>query len=297
LSNFAESIDQRLYTQFRDLIRDRTGIVLRSNASDTERMKLQNRLSRPMKALGLPTFEQLWQTLKSSRPESTEWQLFIHAVSTHKTDFFREPAHFQHLTRHAVSIWRRNRGSVKVWSAACSTGEEPVSAAIALLSSAVSRAQIQTGKFQILATDLDPVVIETAKQAIYPKPDLPQPTLKEHFLEGTGTNASLVKVKDHVRNHIQYARFNLIHSAYPSQRPFDAIFCRNVLIYFDEPTRDAVVTKLAQSLAPGGLLFFGHAESFSYRHDLECVAPTVYRNKKNSPGPTSATRATTRTNR
>lgn len=282
MSNSGDRIDANLYARFRSLIAERTGIVLRQHAGDSECTKLQNRLNRPLKQLGLTTFEQLWGALNTSKPESREWTLFVHAVSTHKTEFFREPAHFQHLGRHAVALWKRNHSPVNVWSAACSTGEEAVSAAITLANHSGSDSQATSTRFQILATDLDSVVVETAKNAIYPKPDLPTATLRDHFLEGTGDKASLVRVKDHLRAAIRYDQFNLLEPNYPAHKPFDAILCRNVLIYFTEQTRDRIVTKLTEALAPGGLLFLGHSESFSYREDLECVAPTVYRNKRTS---------------
>jgi chemotaxis protein methyltransferase CheR len=286
LSNSSDSLDGRLYGLYCALIADTTGIVLdRPNKAGSGRLLLQNRLSRAIQRLNVKSFDDLYQLLLQSALGSTEWIQFIHCVSTHKTEFFRETSHFDILANQAHELWKQGRKPMQIWSAACSTGEEPLSVAMTLLDSlqnSPGRESFHTPTrpaFQILATDLDSIVLEDARRGVYFQTGLTARRLKSHFLRGIGAQTGYIRAKDHLRQTIRLQQFNLLESTYPQNPQFDSIFCRNVLIYFDAPTRDRIVTKLAKTLAPGGLLFLGHAESFSFREDLDCLAPTVYRYK------------------
>lgn len=287
MPNTVDQIDEVLFDRYQQLIRRKTGIVLTGLAERSRRLKLQNRLTRPLKRLGLSNLTEYYQLLESASDDAPAWLEFIHAVSTHKTGFFRESQHFQILAQHVESRWNQHRTPLQVWSAACSTGEEPYSIAITLTDAATS-SKSPTAHFQILATDIDLVVLEEAKHGIYLRPDtsaVSRETLERHFLEGRNRKTGSVKVKDSIRDAVRYEQFNLLQSNYTNKHSFDAIFCRNVLIYFDPVEREKLVTQLARCLAPGGLLFFGHAESFSSRADLDCVAPTVYRVKRGTSQP------------
>ena len=199
----------------------------------------------------------------------------IDALTTNFTSFLREPAHFDFLTNTILPEFDGRR--IDIWSAACSTGEEPYSIAIYALECLGEKAREQV---RILATDISTRALEGGKQGVYQSErlaGLPAPLLRKYFLKGEQRWKGWFRASPHLRSMVEFRRMNLMES-FPSLPSFAAIFCRNVMIYFDQPTQHTLVSKLARCLAPGGYLLTGHSESLLRGHEaLEYVRPAVYR--------------------
>jgi chemotaxis protein methyltransferase CheR len=262
------------FAKFRALIERETGIHL----SDAKRALLTARLVHRVRELGLTTFGAYLQRVVADDPELVQ---MIDRITTNETCFFREPHHFEVITRHAAPRWiaaahdgaRPRR--VSAWSAGCSTGEEPYSLAIAL------RAALPAGwEISILATDLSTRALARARGAIYPierADGIPAELRAASLLRGVGEQRGNVKIAPEVRERVRFERLNLTTDAYPAGAPLDLILCRNVLIYFSAEVRRRVVERLIARLAPGGLLLLGHAESLPQaQRGLRTVIPTVY---------------------
>lgn len=204
--------------------------------------------------------------------DAPEWQEFINLFTVNHTAFFRERHHFDVLGRFA-----KNRGRpLEIWSAACSTGEEPYSIAIKLRDS-LSNPDYQVS---VLATDIDTSAIATAKAGMYTlervKP-VSEVQLKQYFLRGTGSRAGMARIKPNIRNMVEFDVLNLLAPVWPLDTRFDAIFCRNTLIYFDKQTQSKVLERFARVMKPGGLLFVGHSENLTYLTDaFRLKGQTVY---------------------
>ncbi|MBK4716743.1 MULTISPECIES: protein-glutamate O-methyltransferase CheR [Tenebrionibacter/Tenebrionicola group] len=235
------------------LIYQRAGIVL----ADNKRDMVYNRLSRRLRALNLDNFSQ-YLALLESHSHSEEWQSFINALTTNLTAFYRESYHFPILAEHA----RARKGNYTVWSTAASTGEEPCSIAITL-DEVLGRS---VGGPRIWATDIDTEVLETASRGIYRQLDIAKLTevqKKKYFLRGTGNQEGKVRVRPELLSSIQYQALNLLDANWNVPGPFDAIFCRNVMIYFDKETQGKILRRFAGMLKEGGVLFAGHSEHVS----------------------------------
>jgi chemotaxis protein methyltransferase CheR len=199
----------------------------------------------------------------------------IDALTTNFTSFFREADHFQYLGQKLVPLWAR-RKKVEVWSAACSTGEEPYSIAVCLLEA------LRGADFSVLASDISNRALKTARAALYPAerfqgfgPDL----LHRYLLRGQGKWEGWYRFSGEVTSKVSFERLNLIER-FPAGRTFPLIFCRNVMIYFDRPTQAEVINRLALCLEPDGYLFIGHSESLSgVECPLEYVQPAIYRRR------------------
>jgi chemotaxis protein methyltransferase CheR len=244
------------YEWIRQSMRRSTGIVL----SEAKRDLIYNRLARRLRNLGLSTFTEYRSFLEANPKEEVE---FVNALTTNVTSFFREEHHFQFL---ADLLGRKSRAGqgerrLRIWSAGCSTGEEPYSIAMTILET-LGR-QIEGWDVKILATDLDTNVLTIAEQGIYPADrakELSQDRLRRFFMRGTGERARLVRVREEARALLTFRQLNLME-AWPMRRPFDVIFCRNVVIYFDRATQAQLFDRFAESLVPGGHLLLGHSES------------------------------------
>jgi chemotaxis protein methyltransferase CheR len=202
---------------------------------------------------------------------------FLDAITTNHTSFFREPAHFDFLRQRILPELQR-RTEYTIWSAACSSGEEPYSIAVTLLEESGG----SPVRGQVLATDLSTKVLEQARQGIYPEDRFRQMDAAWHrryLLRGRGEQSGKCRFRPEVRERVRFARLNLME-ALPAMGPFPLIFLRNVMIYFDRPTQERVVAAISQRLEPGGYLFVGHSESLNgIQHDLEHVQVAVYRRK------------------
>jgi chemotaxis protein methyltransferase CheR len=243
-------------THFRricQLIYQRAGIVL----ADHKRDMVYNRLVRRLRTLGLDDFGRYLGMLESNA-NSAEWQAFVNSLTTNLTAFFREGHHFPVLADHA----RKHNGEYRVWSAAASTGEEPYSIAITL----ADVLGITPGRWKVFASDIDTQVLEKAQSGVYRQEELktlsPQ-QMQRYFMRGTGPHDGLVRVRNELASHVEFAPINLLDKQAPIPGPFDAIFCRNVMIYFDKTTQQEILSRFVPLLKPGGLLFAGHSENFS----------------------------------
>ncbi|WP_369464001.1 protein-glutamate O-methyltransferase CheR [Citrobacter braakii] len=235
------------------LIYQRAGIVL----ADHKRDMVYNRLVRRLRTLGLDDFGRYLSMLEANQ-NSAEWQAFINSLTTNLTAFFREGHHFPVLSDHA----RRSSGEYRVWSAAASTGEEPYSIAITL----ADTLGMAPGRWRVFASDIDTEVLEKARSGIYRLDELktlsPQ-QLQRYFMRGTGPHEGLVRVRQELAGHVEFSSVNLLDKQYNVPGPFDAIFCRNVMIYFDKTTQQDILHRFVPLLKPDGLLFAGHSENFS----------------------------------
>ena len=253
----------------RKLIYEHAGISL----GDSKQALVYSRLSRRLRATGITSFAEYLEFLQHK--DSGEWQAFTNALTTNLTAFFRESHHFPLLAEHMQL--RKGKGPVALWCAAASTGEEPYSMAM----TAVEAFDSLTPPVTIIATDLDTKVLETAKAGIYPKDricNLSQERIKRFFLRGKDKHDGLVKVRPELRNMITFRQLNLLDRDWPLRPPpFDAIFCRNVMIYFDKDTQLAILKKFVPLLRTNGLLFAGHSESFTHAGEyFKLRGKTVY---------------------
>jgi chemotaxis protein methyltransferase CheR len=200
----------------------------------------------------------------------------IDALATNHTGFLREPAHFEFLREHVLPQLA-GRSRIEIWSAACSTGEEPYTIAFTVLESMLPA---DYGKLQILATDISTKALDAARRAVYPADrfaEFPAMWMRRYLLRGEGRWKGWCRIKPEVAARLEFARLNLVEP-FSHGRRFPLIFCRNVMIYFDKPTQEKLVNRLAGCLEPGGYLFVGHAESLTgVKHALQYVRPAIYR--------------------
>lgn len=268
-------ITSKEFGLFRTLIYDESGISL----SPQKQSLLESRLSKRLRELELETFLQYYDKVTGD-PTREEFTRMLDLISTNKTDFFREPKHFDFL-RDVILPELILQKRIRIWSSACSTGEEPYTIAITLFESVQSP---QEWDFKILASDLSTRVLARAASGIYDEDrvrDIPPGVLRRHFLRGRGDRAGCFKVKPHLASMIRFRRLNLMDDDFPIKNTLDLIFCRNVMIYFDRPTQETLVNKFHRYLNPGGYLFIGHSESLQWiRHSFKCLAPTIYQRER-----------------
>ncbi|GAB0149457.1 MULTISPECIES: CheR family methyltransferase [Marichromatium] len=248
------------FERIRKLIYTYAGISLHAGKADM----VYSRITRRLRATGLRSFEDYLERLVS---DAEEWQHFVNSLTTNLTSFFRESHHFPILAEHVQTLHAQTRRPLKLWSAACSTGEEPYSMAMTMIDTFGS----WSPPVRILATDLDTNVLEQAQAGVYSAERverLPRDLVRRFFLRGRGTNAGMVRVNPAVRALVRFRPFNLLQTQWPMQGPFAAVFCRNVLIYFDKPTQYRLMQRLHPLLYPQGLLFVGHSESLLHAADL-----------------------------
>jgi chemotaxis protein methyltransferase CheR len=266
----------REFSLLRDLIHKEAGIYL----SEAKRALVVGRLSRRLRELRLRSFDAYYRVVEADDEERVR---MLDCICTNETHFFREPRQFEFLEERVFPEWiaRGASGSIprriRAWSAACSTGEEPYSLAMTLL------AHFPPGsgwEIDILATDLSTRALERAKAGLWrveKAAEIPLGHLKAFMLRGTGAQEGVMKAGPGIRSVLRFARVNLNEARYPVGGPFDLVFCRNVLIYFDSASKARVVSRLLGQLAPEGHLFLGHAESLAGLTDrARSVGPTVY---------------------
>ncbi len=246
------------------------------------------RLGKHLRHSKFRTFDEYCRHVEADRTGEALTAM-VDALTTNYTSFLRESAHFEYLTR---SIWPhlQKRNHINVWSAACATGEEPYSIVLALMEA--SGAATPTG-IRILATDISTTALDTARKAIYAAEKvqpIPKLSLQKYFLRGEGRWQGCYQVKPQIRAAVDFARCNLVEGTLPGG-PFDVVFCRNVMIYFDKATQERVVNRLAASIETGGHLFIGHAESLNgIDHPFTYVCPAIYRKDGGTPRRTPWTR-------
>jgi len=231
------------------------------------------RLGKELRRHGFRSFQQYCRHVEAD-PNGEAMAELANALTTNFTSFLREPAHFEFLRTNFVGALA-DKSAVEIWTAACSTGEEPYSILFTLLEAMGPNAAVR-----ILATDISTRALRAASAAVYDAAQveaLPAGWPQKYFLRGNGKWQGSYRVKAEYRQRVQFQRFNLISSPLPA-RKLPAVFCRNVAIYFDKPTQAAVVKRLASVLSPGGYIFIGHSESLAgVDHNLEYVRPALYR--------------------
>ena len=252
------------FQKIRDLAQAQAGIFL----SPKKRDLVYSRIARRLRALGLFTFEDYLDYLAGHADEAQD---FINALTTNLTAFFREKHHFAMLAEQMLQIDARNSNSskkpIKIWSSACSTGEEAYSLAI----TAVETFGSWTPPVRILATDVDTNVLAQAKKGIYASDRISKlgaERIKTFFVKGKGSHLGMVRVRPQLQQLIQFNSLNLLAPSWPIRGPVDAIFCRNVMIYFDKSTQYKVLERFHPLLGQQGLLYAGHSESFHHAADL-----------------------------
>lgn len=261
-------IRQQEFERFRRLIRDASGIAL----GDSKDALLVARVQRRMRDLSIGDYAEYLEVIEGDASGAEICRL-IDAVSTNVTSFFREPAHFEVLGNHLADLRSTGAHEVRMWSAACSTGEEPYSMAM-VAHSALNDTSIRT---RILATDIAGDVLERARHGRYRKDRVETIPLQYRPLLRFAEAGEWEPVPA-VRSMISFTRINLSAPPFPMSGPFEVIMCRNVMIYFSIETRKALIAEAERLLAPGGLLMLGHAESLAgMSTDLRSVAPAVYR--------------------
>ena len=249
---------------------------------DSKLMMVHSRLLRRVRELGLNSVEEYADYFFASS-HAQEREQFINTITTNKTDFFREPLHFDFLTRVAIpSIARGRAGSagwaLKVWSAGCSSGEEPYTLAMVLAEHSLLQPAFN---YAILGTDISTRVLEQAREGIYPRTQVapvPAEFLRKYVWRSRDTSDGLVRIVPELRRKITFHSLNFMDEDYQIRDAFDVVFFRNVMIYFDRPTQEAVINKICRNLIPGGYLFVGHSESLAGLDvSVKLVKTSVYR--------------------
>jgi chemotaxis protein methyltransferase CheR len=258
--------DEHDFRRIRDLIYKRAGIVL----ADHKRDMVYSRVGRRVRHHQLTRFADYLALLESD-PTSPEWEAFTNTLTTNLTSFFREAHHFPLLARHVAG----RRTKVRVWCAAASTGQEPYSIAMQLVETLGDAAPIE-----VLATDIDTQALETARRGVYPLKLIERlgDARRKRFLQrGSGHQAGYARIRPSLAAHVTFETLNLVGGYWPDVGVFDAIFCRNVMIYFDTETQTRLLKRFVPHLRRDGLLFAGHSESFTYVTDaFKLRGQTVY---------------------
>jgi len=270
-NNDIRPLTPREFEQIRTLAYEKFGLSLREGKETL----VSARLGKKIRELNFNSFQQYYQHVVGDSSGEALVAL-IDALTTNHTSFFREPIHFEFL-REKVLPQVRDRERIAIWSAACSTGEEPYSIAACIQE---EWGEAGLSRLRILATDISTRALKKAQNAVYPAErfeGIPVQQLRPFLLRGNGESRGLYRVKPQVRGAVEFARVNLMESL-SHLGPFSVIFCRNVMIYFDKPTQEGLVNRLAGCLEPGGYLFTGHSESLNgIKHPLKFVRAAIYR--------------------
>jgi chemotaxis protein methyltransferase CheR len=247
------------FERVRKLLYQHAGISL----SDHKKDMVYSRLARRLRATGIKVFGEYLDWVEAERG-GEEWEAFVNALTTNLTSFFREAHHFPILAEHLLSLRKR---PIRLWCSAASTGEEPYTMAMTAIDA--------FGSFkppvEIIATDIDTNVLNKAEAGIYPidrLEKLSEDKIKRFFLKGSGRFEGQARVRRELQDLIEFRQLNLLAAQWPVKGPFDAIFCRNVMIYFDKDTQYKILKRFVPLLEPHGLLFAGHSESLYHAMDM-----------------------------
>ncbi len=262
-----ETLQEKEFTQFRELIYRIAGISMSSG----KKPLVTSRLAKRLKHHGLVRYSDYIQMITSANGK-TELQMAVDLLTTNETHFFREPKHFDFL-RQRVLPQRKPGQTLRIWSAACSSGEEPYS--IAMLLDEV----LGTAPWEIVASDLSTRVLEKARSGLFPMermPEIPRNYLSNYCLKGTGDQEGTLLIERKLRERVQFMQYNLTEAP-PKMAEFDVIFLRNVMIYFDQDTKRRVVSRLLSLLRPGGYFLVGHSETLNgISTEVRLIQPAVY---------------------
>jgi chemotaxis methyl-accepting protein methylase len=274
----SEQLRNEHFLKLARLMEEHTGIQL----PPSKRLMVEGRLRRRVRALNFATLAEYGGALFDGGLITSEFPHLVDCVTTNKTDFFREPDHFDFLRDHAVPALIKARGGspaeLKIWSAACSMGAEAYTAAMVLA------AMVEAGsrfRFSILGTDISHTILEQARRAIYPvamADPIPDDFRRLYVMKAADPSRDEVRIVPELRRVAVFEHLNLTDESYPVDRDVDVIFCRNILIYFSKPMQQAVLTRLASHLRPGGFLVLGHSESFALddKAAMHQISPTIF---------------------
>lgn len=274
-----EIMSDQDFRKFSQFIHSRLGIKM----PPQKKSMLEARLRKRLRALGLKTFREYRDMFFSDEGMALELANLCNAVTTNKTDFFREPAHFDFLTTTGLDELSRRfflseKPNLQVWSAGCSTGEEPYTLAMVLAEWFGEQGE---DAFSILGTDLSTRVLETARTAIYDMDRIlpvSQALRRKYLLKSKDKDRRQVRIVHQLRSRVRFRQLNFMDPDYGMTQPFHMVFCRNVIIYFDRPTQKTIIARICGHMLSGGFLFMGHSETLSGLDlPLQQVAPSVYR--------------------
>jgi chemotaxis protein methyltransferase CheR len=266
------------FKMFRDLIFEKSGINLHEGKKELLRTRLGSRI----RAKELRSFKDYYDLINKDKTD-VELMGLLDAISTNLTSFFREVNHFHFLEKTIIpEIVTKGRQSnnkeLRCWSAGCSSGEEPYTIILSLLNNPEIS---ETWKIKMLATDISVEMLEKAFRAVYAEEKIntvPKEMVRKYFVKGTNDKEGLYRVRQEISKLVQFKRFNLMTKSFPFSHKFNFIFCRNVMIYFDKPTQEVLISKFYNALARGGYLLIGHSESLTgIEHQFKYVLPTIYK--------------------
>lgn len=275
-----DGLTDKEFRLFKKLIYEHTGISL----SDHKRALIYSRLGKRLRILGLHTYMEYYDYIIEKDSDGHELVEMINAITTNKTSFFREEYHFKYLNDEVFPQLKRqaqrsHSRNINIWSAGCSTGEEPYTIAMALAESFPSDSGFRVN---LLATDIDTNVLKKASEGIYPMDNstqIPKALLLKYFHKGSGENSGYFRASDKLRDMINFQKLNLLSSSWPHKCKFDIIFCRNVIIYFDKTTQHRLIQRFQDCLTHDGHLMLGHSESL-HGHDTSLIniGKNIYKN-------------------
>jgi len=272
--NSTVAMSNRDFSRLKDFIYNECGI----NMVESKRTMLEARLQKRLRKLNLKSFSNYCDYLFSQEGIQDEMTDMINEVTTNKTDFFREPGHFEYLTCKALPELTLTKKNIYVWSAGCSSGEEPYTLAMVLKEYSSSN---RAFNFLILGTDISTNVLDKARMAVYDQERInpvPHEFKKKYLLKSKDKVKKLYRITPELRETVRFRRLNFMDGDFGFREPMDIIFCRNVIIYFDKSTQEKLLNKFCKYLSPDGYLFVGHSETlFGMNVPLKQVAPTIYR--------------------
>ncbi len=275
-------LSDRDFSRLGEFIHDTCGIKI----TPAKKVMLESRLAKRLKDLSIHSFGDYCEYLFSPRGVQDELVHMIDVVTTNKTDFFREPAHFSYLAEKAAPelINLHGAGTTRmlgVWSAGCSTGEEPYTIAMVLNE---LNEKYRGFRYMVLATDISTKVLDIAKLGIYSEDKVgpvPDPLKRRYLMRGKDSRRGMIRMAPELRERVNFRRLNFMEGDFGMREPMDIIFCRNVIIYFDRPTQQKLLKRFCDHLVHGGYVFMGHSETLQGMDlPLVPVAPTVYRKNR-----------------
>jgi chemotaxis protein methyltransferase CheR len=276
------TMSNRDFIRLGEFIHDSCGIKI----TPAKKVMLESRLAKRLKDLCIHNFGDYCEYLFSPKGMQDELVHMLDMVTTNKTDFFREPAHFSYLVEKAVPELINLRGAgtsrmLGVWSAGCSTGEEPYTIAMVLDD---MNEKYHGFRYVVLATDISTKVLDIAKLGIYGEDKVvpvPAPLKRRYLMRGKDSHQRMIRIVPELRERVKFRRLNFMEGDFGMREPMDIIFCRNVIIYFDRNMQEKLLKRFCNHLIPGGYVFMGHSETLQGMDlPLVPVAPTVYRKKK-----------------
>ncbi|MCQ2613445.1 MAG: protein-glutamate O-methyltransferase [Treponemataceae bacterium] len=272
-----KTLSQSEFRTISEYIQQNVGIQM----PESKKIMVQSRLMHRLRALKLNNYSEYIDYVFNKDKSGNELTIMIDSLTTNKTEFFREADHFSFMTNSVLpEMISKGHKSLKLWSAGCSSGEEPYTLSIVLKEYMRNHPGTLSG-FSLLATDISTKVLDQAVNGIYDAEETDGMNFemkKRYFLKSKNPEERIVRVKPEIRSCVTFRQLNFMDSSYPISDIFNIIFCRNVLIYFDKPTQENIISKFLRHLEIGGYLFLGHSETiFGMDLPLETVAPTVYK--------------------